>query len=121
MSKPQSRRPGETRVRPGRLEAKREAIHTGAPAQPPAPEPDATAAPASEKKTYSFQTRVRLMDEARTAVMVSQSSPDGYRSLAAFITAAIEDKLAEAAERFNDGKPFEPFTGEFRAGRPFHS
>lgn len=120
MSKPERKRPEATSVR-RKLEAKPEEIHTGTKAAADSHEATPPAAKAAEKKPVTFSADVQLMNRARAAVLLSQSHPNGYRSLAAFIVAAMEDKLRVAADEFNDGDPIEPLTGTFRSGRPFHS
>ena len=118
---PQRKRPGAASVRGGRLEAKREDIFTGGEGNPEAAEPASPQAKATTKKPVTFSADVELMDRARAAVLLSQAQPNGYRSLASFIVAAVEDKLRAAADEFNDGRPIEPLTGTFRTGRPFQS
>jgi hypothetical protein len=120
-TKPQRKRPEAASVRSTKLKAQREDIFTGAEREaetttitPPAPK-------AAAKKPVTFAADVDLMNRARAAVLQSQSQPHGFRSLAAFIEAAVEDKLRTSAAEFNEGKPFEPLEGPFRAGRPFQS
>lgn len=120
MSKPERKRPEATSVRP-KLEAKPEGIHTGTKAAANSHGATPPPARAAEKKPVTFSADVHLMDRARAAVLLSQSHPNGYRSLASFIVAALEDKLQVAAKEFNDGDPIEPLTGTFRSGRPFQS
>lgn len=119
MTKPERKRPAAASVRP-RLEAKREGIFTGE-GDPETAEPSPPPAKAVTKKPVTFSADVELMDRARAAVLLSQAQPHGYRSLASFIVAAVEDKLRAAAEEFNEGRPIEPLTGTFRTGRPFQS
>lgn len=120
MTKPASKRPGSASVR-GRLKAEREDIFTGSENSPEALQPSPPPVKATTKKPVTFLADVELMDRARAAVLLSQSQPNGYRSLASFIVAAVEDKLRGAADEFNEGRPIEPLTGAFRTGRPFQS
>jgi hypothetical protein len=120
MTKPERKRPAAASVRP-KLEAKREGIFTGSEDDSETAQPSPPPAKAATKKPVTFSADVELMDRARAAVLLSQSQPNGYRSLAGFIVAAVEDKLRAAADEFNDGQPIEPLTGTFRLGRPFQS
>lgn len=120
MTKPERKRPAAASVRP-RLEAKREGIFTGDEGGTETTQPSPPPVKAATKKPVTFSADVELMDRARAAVLLSQSQPHGYRSLASFIVSAVEDKLRAAADEFNDGRPIEPLTGTFRTGRPFQS
>jgi hypothetical protein len=120
MTTPQRQRPTGASVR-NRLEAQREEIYTGKESTAEDAEPTPPQAKTTTKKPVTFSADVELMDRARAAVLLSQAQPNGYRSLASFIVAAVEDKLRAAADEFNDGRPIEPLTGTFRTGRPFQS
>lgn len=120
MSKPERKRPGAAPIRP-KLEAKPEGIFTGTEPVPQQPQEKPQPSKTKTKKPVTFSADVELMDKARAAVLLSQPHPTGYRSLASFIVAAVEDKLETVANEFNNGEPIEPLTGAFRTGRPFQS
>jgi len=78
-------------------------------------------APADDDRTVAVTTLLRrsLKLQAQTAVLRTQQEPDGYRSFAQFVNAAIERELQRLAAEYNDGAPFEQNPGPFRTGRPF--
>lgn len=145
MSAPARRRPGASS--PISLTPKVEPVNTGTPeATPidgavgtlPPPEPVPTSAPKSSPRskdagtsgtaptteddsTVAVTTLVRrsLKLQAQTAVLRTQQEPNGYRSFAQFVNAAIERELQRLAAEYNDGAPFEQNPGPFRTGRPF--
>ena len=144
MSAPARRRPGASS--PISLTPKVEPVNTGTAAVPetegtvgtsPAPESQTTrsaevpprakeretpsTAPADDDRTVAVTTLLRrsLKLQAQTAVLRTQQEPDGYRSFAQFVNAAIERELHRLAAEYNDGAPFEQNPGPFRTGRPF--
>lgn len=91
---------------------------------PRAPErevPSTAPASADDDRTVAVTTLLRrsLKLQAQTAVLRTQQEPDGYRSFAQFVNAAIERELQRLAAEYNDGAPFEQNPGPFRTGRPF--
>lgn len=91
---------------------------------PRAPErevPSTVPASADDDRTVAVTTLLRrsLKLQAQTAVLRTQQEPDGYRSFAQFVNAAIERELQRLAAEYNDEVPFEQNPGPFRTGRPF--
>lgn len=125
MSRIERQRPP---VRPGMtLVAEVESM---APSQPVAASPavpevapavEITQAAAVEDVKAPLSTRIsqRTLDAARDAVIATSGHPLGVRSLAEFITVALEAKIEQLQNDLNGGEPFPARRGgTFRTGRP---
>lgn len=131
MSKPPRQRPGATSDVSRRLQPNVEGLmptttpplpeHAPAGSPTPATEPaeNPPANPAWQDVKESFSTRIprSTLAAAKAAVMATAGQPGGCRSLADLITQAVNSKVGELQQEFNDGRPF-PNPETFRTGRP---
>ncbi|NNC14064.1 hypothetical protein HII28_19575 [Planctomonas sp. JC2975] len=63
---------------------------------------------------------VRPSQYAQAQMAVTRTGPaGGPKTISEFMRTAIDLYLAQLAQEYNDGQPFEAFQGELKRGRPF--
>lgn len=121
MTKPARQRPDVTSDVGRRLQLSVESLMSAqlvvtppTPAQPAHPPQPAAA---DVKEPFSTRLPRATLSAAKAAVMATAGQPGGCRSLADLIAQAVDDKVAQLQQQFNDGQPFSD-PGTFRTGRP---